>query len=783
LSARFSRLAALALLAAIAACQATPPVVAPGTPAAMGGVAVSKAKRLKLVEALGKASFGGMPVTDATVTIRDAAGATVWRKEHATDAGGAFHVPVHVIEGKDVRVAVEGGKLDGKPFPVALGTCYDAYDAWLHILRVNGPTTVAARYLAAHPGTADQAIDAVKRYFGVTGPADLGLYMDLKSQRVFDAAAFRATAEATGNGDGSLSLQAAAAAGAPTSAFVPPPLYRLKADDSSLLSKLAVGVATSLLSAGAGNVLKSVWPGNPFVQHTSELDDVKSSLDQLTTSVNDISTKLTTLSNSLQSLSDRLAGVSAQLNELSIQNDYNQVRGAFATKNTALVASKDAPATDIGQKYAHLYNYLDAGPMSQAEWTHFTDLQNIDDLEGDMSSINSLLVGSAGDPGLIELWHHMVGYNALLTGATFPGAADRAFLDNIRKQFAYFSQLQTEGLLLISNLCLAQDTPLYNRAWRAAQLNMQNLQAQQRMIFGYDLTEGTLDNAVLLPAAGEMWTRSPIGDVSYTGVNGTSALDLGIGSTDPLQLLKNFDYVNPTQFQDWVLPTSAQYLRTIKPLVTSGTNASAAFFNLGFINPGGASLLWCSNSHYSLPINSGPVHIPRKYQHAAVALQADVNAFAERGILDHQTAWIYLRRDWERDPFIDKFTNYFPGLPKPTPRPSGAPTPTYAGATDWDDALAALGSNPVTGSPTPSPDPNASPTPTPTPTPVPTPTPTPVPTPTPDTKPPEILDLQVSDLTYIGGPKVTWKTDERTDWVVRWGKGSPTRAAYSRALY
>jgi hypothetical protein len=137
-----------ALVVAIAACQPAPLL---GTsPQAVTTVAQPAVKpvRRPFSQLLGKATFGGLPVVGATVTLRDHAGAELWRQERATDAGGVFHVPNVNLEGKDLQVTVEGGTLDGKAFPTKLGVAYDAFDAWSHILRVNAPTTLAARYLA-----------------------------------------------------------------------------------------------------------------------------------------------------------------------------------------------------------------------------------------------------------------------------------------------------------------------------------------------------------------------------------------------------------------------------------------------------------------------------------------------------------------------------------------------------------------------------------------------------------------------------------------------------------
>lgn len=498
-SPRRSLAAALAVSFLMMGC--TPQIITP-----MAGTAEAPATTSQAQAVLGRAVLDH-PLAGATVRLLATDGRPLEGASGKTDERGYFRLGPVTAGVKDFRVEITEGTRNGTPSGVTLKADVRGFDPVTTRVYANAVTTLAAARLDLEPTlTAAEAEQQVRQYLSIPASVSLGIDLEAPSSRTFSHTRFMREAERQGGADTYLAGLAKdiKAGAAPTRAFASTVLTAEPAAGgmfSSLAKKYALkigeGIVSRLAGEATGRALAAIFE-TPEEKRQKE-----------------IMTALDGLKQQLQGLDQHVAVVGQKVDEIRLGLRALEQR---LTKDFGLLAYNTSIAPlyrELGtieafhDRYMDVIGRYDGSPESRKDAESLAD-DIARQVPSALETIHLSLVGAAGGTGAIRQWHTVVANKNAdgEDGNRFPYVVNATFVAQLNDQYEYFEAMQVRGLnLMIEERLLRNDTDTAKKYYKRI---MENLAAQQNLVYSPRLTGSPALQVLFSPKANLMWTRGPV---------------------------------------------------------------------------------------------------------------------------------------------------------------------------------------------------------------------------------------------------------------------------------
>lgn len=577
---------ALAATLTLSACAAPAPSTVPaGAPAP-----VTAASTITSISTFvkGKAHVNA-PLVGARVQFFDASGAMWKESPEPTSASGTFAFNAFELVGKNLRVRVTGGTVNGEPFTGTLECAVDGFDPAEDLIYCNPTTSVASALLRLKGGSAAAAAEQVRRYLALPSSMNLGPSVDNPYQEFFSEALFLKEAGGLAGFDvmvQRLAAEAAAAGeGTKTRRFRDPARAVLQAiSPGSLASALwqaggkaaAISVGKTLLTSVGGALFSYALSAAGLDPATNQRKEILDQIKQVSAKIDQLSADVHRLQDSVDSLHDDVRALSGKVDQL--QNSVDAL--AFRTaRDTALLAYDNAIAGDFRRAKALIdtrwdtYNWkLDhAAELTRDELAKVVADTKVDEIQDALTQIHQSFVGDLGTTPLMTLWGRVVAFQETALGG-YPYIASDRYLANVRLLPDQLVQLEYRGTLLVSEivaLSAALDAPAGSPVPTTLPLDSEHawdsfgdrVVKQRDKVWTANLRLEDIDKVAFSPNNGIVWKRDPL-RVQYSRTGNPSFTTDGYGVFDQGNLYPTPSSLGPDSDVDvgraWRWPTAAE---------------------------------------------------------------------------------------------------------------------------------------------------------------------------------------------------------------------------------
>lgn len=588
-----SRTVALLLLPALlASCSPAQPLV----PAA-----VSVAPAVTPGAYVRGRAFYGAPVAGGTVRFYERGGTLLLEATERTHSTGTFSFFAPQLVGKNLRVEVSGGTVNGKLFAGKVEAVFDAFDPRMQTAYCNAATSFATALLQTRGGTATEANRLARAYFGLPAKMSLGSGVDNPQQHLLEESKLIAAAEAAGSFNALVAARAAqidkgataefhGAAGYHTLQFTPTGLA---------MDLLAKPLASALIGAGVGAALGKLGldpAANARKEILGQLSAVSGKIDQLSAAVSGVSQQVTAVQDSLNELSRQVSA-----------NAWNQARQDAVTAYTNGTDNLATPSAYVSAAWDAYNQMIDAGDnLSKQDLDYFKADYSPETLVQHLGTIGGLAGGTAGGQSLIQRWQRVAAFTEQAAGGNYPNRVGQRYFQNCSSAPAELIGLQLQGTLLADALYYLRQSgtlpsgtvpdtlPVPAGTTTAWNNYSARSQAQASQLWYTQLPADSYDKVVGSPLGGVLWSKAP-----WKAPNSVAILPL-FRSLTP-QTTTGFSYFNSNRLAPdpgtvaipatgadgqpgWRLPTGDELNALGSSVDDHSVNAlKASGFDFGFI--------------------------------------------------------------------------------------------------------------------------------------------------------------------------------------------------------